>query len=89
LTEVSVVERLYYNFLEHYNLDKADTMTSSKASSQGDGAPDSEVTPAMVEAGIAAVRPREYELWESRTPSELSDFVTAIYLAMRSRESER
>lgn len=50
---------------------------------------DNEVTPAMVEAGIAAVRPREYELWESRTPSELSDFVTAIYLAMRSRESAR
>jgi hypothetical protein len=37
--------------------------------------PDNEVTPAMVAAGVTVVRDCEYNLWESKTQSELSEFV--------------
>lgn len=48
--------------------------------SQGAGAP--EVTSEMIEAGIGAIQSLEYEFWESRTPEDLAQLVTAIYLAM-------
>jgi hypothetical protein len=41
-----------------------------------------EITPKMIEAGIAVVRSREYELWEATAPDELTDFVLTIYRAM-------
>lgn len=46
----------------------------------GAGAP--EITPEMIEAGIAAVRSIEFELWEQRTLEELTVLVSAIYKAM-------
>lgn len=41
-----------------------------------------EITPQMVEAGVAAVRPLEYDLWEMRSPEHLGDLVSNIYRAM-------
>ena len=50
----------------------------------GDYSP--EITPAMIDAGVAAIRPLEYGLWESRSPEELAALVVAVYTAMRSKD---
>jgi hypothetical protein len=46
------------------------------------------ITSEMVEAGIAAVRPIEYDLWEGRTLDELARLVTAVYRAMRASSED-
>jgi hypothetical protein len=41
-----------------------------------------EITPEMIEAGIAAVRSIEYELWESRSPEKLGHLAVMIFRSM-------
>ena len=41
-----------------------------------------EPTEAEAEAGVLALRARDYELWERNTPEALREFVTAIHQAM-------
>ena len=59
----------------------------SRAPDGGAGAP--EVTEAMVEAGMAALRTQEFELWESRTVEKLTGLVTAVYEAMAAASKNR
>jgi hypothetical protein len=42
-----------------------------------------EITTETIEAGIDALRPLEYNLWEARDPQQLQRLVSAIYRAMR------
>jgi hypothetical protein len=40
------------------------------------------VTPEMIEAGIAAIRPVDYEFWETNDPEQLGRVVRAVFGAM-------
>lgn len=47
-----------------------------------------EITPEMIEAGIAALRQLEWEFWEQRTPAAKAKLVSAIYSSMASQDGD-
>ncbi len=56
---------------------------------KGDEGKDVEITPEMIEAGVAIIRQLEYEFWEARTPEAKIIFVTAIFKEMLASSNYR